>query len=148
MKTIIHTTDIATTREAAFEALTTVPGLSAWWTTKVTGHGGPEGRLSFTFAGDFNPVMKVIGFTAPARLEWECVDGAGQWRGNTFRFELEERGSGSRLRFRQEYAAELSDDDYGSYNYNWGYYLESLRQYLETGTGRPFSLTAASPAVP
>jgi hypothetical protein len=83
MKTIIHTADIARPREAVFGALTTVPALSAWWTTKVTGDAGPEGRLSFTFAGEFNPVMQVVGFAAPARLEWECVDGVEQWRDNT-----------------------------------------------------------------
>lgn len=143
MKTIIHAADIARPREAVFGALTTVPALSAWWTTKVTGDAGPEGRLNFTFAGDFNPVMQVVGFAAPARLEWECVDGVEQWRDNTFRFDLADRDGGTRLRFRQEYAAELSDDDYGSYNYNWGYYLESLRQYLETGTGRPYPISAA-----
>ena len=33
----------------------------------------------------------------------------------------------TRLRFTQDYAVELSDDDYGIYNFNWGYYLESLR---------------------
>ncbi len=145
MKTIIHTADIARPREAVFGTLTTVPALSAWWTTKVTGDAGPGGRLSFTFAGDFNPVMQVVGFGAPAQLEWECVDGVEQWSDNTFRFDLADRDGGTRLRFRQEYAAELSDDDYGSYNYNynWGYYLESLRQYLETGTGRPYPISAA-----
>ncbi len=143
MKIIIHTVNIARPRETVFGALTTVPALSAWWTTKVTGDAGPEGRLSFMFAGDFNPVMQVVGFAAPAQLEWECVDGVEQWQDNTFRFDLADRDGGTRLRFRQEYAAELSDDDYGSYNYNWGYYLESLRQYLETGTGRPYPISAA-----
>ena len=33
---------------------------------------------------------------------------------------------------------ELSDDAYGTYNFNWGYYLESLRLLGETGTGKPF----------
>ena len=27
---------------------------------------------------------------------------------------------------------------YGIYNFNWGCYLESLRLYCETGTGKPF----------
>jgi len=40
---------------------------------------------------------------------------------------------GDALRFWQEYARELSDDDYGVYNFNWGYYLESLRLLGETG---------------
>jgi hypothetical protein len=42
------------------------------------------------------------------------------------------------LRFWQHYATELSDDAYGTYNYNWGYYLESLRLLCESGTGHPF----------
>jgi hypothetical protein len=27
---------------------------------------------------------------------------------------------------------------HGIYNFNWGYYLESLRLLLTTGTGRPY----------
>jgi hypothetical protein len=44
----------------------------------------------------------------------------------------------TRLRFWQEYAVELADDYYGVYNFNWGYYLESLRLLCVTGTGKPF----------
>ena len=60
------------------------------------------------------------------------------WADNTFRFELEEKGTGTVVRFWQNYARELSDDAYGTYNFNWGYYLESLRLLGETGTGKPF----------
>jgi hypothetical protein len=44
----------------------------------------------------------------------------------------------TRLRFWQDYAVELDDDAYGIYNFNWGYYLESLRLYCTTGMGQPF----------
>lgn len=61
------------------------------------------------------------------------------WAVNTFRFELVELDDGRcRLRFDQFYAVELSDDDFGVYNVNWGYYLESLRLLCTTGTGKPF----------
>lgn len=33
---------------------------------------------------------------------------------------------------------ELDDDEYGIYNYNWGYYLQSLYELLTTGEGKPF----------
>ena len=138
MKTIIHVSQLATPPDTVFEALTTLPGLAAWWTTKVEGDAGPAGVIGFTFDGDFNPRMQVTHFDAPSMLVWTCVAGVEQWRDNTFRFWLEAHDVGTRLRFRQDYAGELSDDDYGSYNYNWGYYLESLRQYCETRTGRPF----------
>ena len=38
----------------------------------------------------------------------------------------------------RNYAVELDDDAYGIYNFNWGYYLESLRLYCTTGMGQPF----------
>jgi hypothetical protein len=44
----------------------------------------------------------------------------------------------TRLRFTQDYAVELSDDDYGTYNFTWGYYLESLRLLITTGVGKPY----------
>ena len=47
-------------------------------------------------------------------------------------------GSGTLLQFVQEYAQELSDETYGTYNFNWGYYLNSLKLLCETGEGTPF----------
>jgi predicted SnoaL-like aldol condensation-catalyzing enzyme/uncharacterized protein YndB with AHSA1/START domain len=148
MKTIIHVSDLSVPPERVFKALTTLGGLAAWWTTNVSGDAGPAGLIDFTFAGDFNPKLVVTSFDAPSRLSWRCIAGVGQWRENTFRFELQARDAGTRLRFRQDYASELSDDDYGSYNYHWGYYLESLRQYCETGAGKPFRASDSSPITP
>ena len=42
------------------------------------------------------------------------------------------------LQFVQQYARELSDETYGTYNFNWGHYLNSLKLLCETGTGTPF----------
>ena len=48
------------------------------------------------------------------------------------------------VRFWQGYARELSDDDYGTYNFNWRYYLESLRLFSNTGSGKPFQAGSAT----
>ena len=40
----------------------------------------------------------------------------------------------------QDYGRELDDEAYGRFNFNWGYYLQSLKEFSETGTGFPFSL--------
>ena len=114
---------MAAPREKVFQALTTIEGLAAWWTTKVDGDAGPDGVIDFTFGGDFNPDTKVTEFDSPAKIGWECVGGVEQWADNRFQFELAAQDGGTHLRFRQEYANELGDDDYGVYNYNWGYYL-------------------------
>jgi len=68
----------------------------------------------------------------------ECVAGHEPWTDNTFRFELEAKGGATFVRFWQHCARELSDDAYGTYNFNWGYYLDSLRLLCETGSGKPF----------
>jgi uncharacterized protein YndB with AHSA1/START domain len=140
MKTIHHVVDIAAPPATAWRALTESSGLAGWWSTDVRVGGATVGaRIDFTFAGDFNPVMEITRVEPQRALEWRCLDGHEPWKDNTFRFELAVLEDGrTRLRFWQDYAIELADDAYGTYNFNWGYYLESLRQRCETGAGRPF----------
>jgi uncharacterized protein YndB with AHSA1/START domain len=138
MKTIHHVFDTAAPRDKVFAALTTTEGLSGWWTTIVKAEAAVGAVVQFTFAGDFNPAMQVTALEPPALVCWECVGGHEPWAQNTFRFELEGKAGGTIVRFWQHYARELSDDAYGTYNFNWGYYLESLRVLSETGAGKPF----------
>jgi uncharacterized protein YndB with AHSA1/START domain len=139
MKTILHTCDVRSgTAEAVFRALTTERGLAGWWTTRVEAGTSVGGLIKFTFGATFNPVMEITAIDNSRSVEWKCVGGHDPWLDNRFRFEVEPRGDGAVLFFRQEYAQELSNEEYGRYNYNWGYYLESLRLLVETGTGKPY----------
>jgi uncharacterized protein YndB with AHSA1/START domain len=140
VKTIHHVVDIDAGRPAVWAALTTGTGLEGWWSPKVSvEEADSRPRVTFVFDGDFNPVMQVTGAEEARRLVWQCVAGHANWQDNTFTFELaalpDDR---TRLRFTQDYATELSDDDYGIYNFNWGYYLESLRLLVTTGAGQPY----------
>jgi uncharacterized protein YndB with AHSA1/START domain len=141
MKTIHHLVDIDASVTTVWSALSTRDRLAQWWSTRVTADDPALGtRIAFTFAGDFNPVMEIITFDRDASLEWRCVDGHEPWTNGTFRFLLASLENGrTRLRFWQDYAVELSDDLYGTYNFNWGYYLESLRLLCTTGAGKPFA---------
>jgi uncharacterized protein YndB with AHSA1/START domain len=140
MKTIHHVLDIDVDIPAVWAALTTSTGLAGWWSPRVNVEETDTGpRVSFVFDGDFNPVMEVTDVEEGRRLVWRCIGGHDNWQDNTFTFELAGLANGrTRLRFTQDYATELSDDDYGIYNFNWGYYLESLRLLLTTGTGQPY----------
>lgn len=139
LKTIHHVVEVPASAEEVFGAITTQDGLSGWWTTEVSAPGPVEGGvIDFTFAGEFNPNMVITAIVEPSLVEWKCADGHGPWQDNTFRFEIEDIGDGARLRFWQHYATELSDDAYGTYNYNWGYYLQSLYELLTTEQGKPF----------
>jgi len=59
--------------------------------------------VHFTFAGDFNPDMRVTALESPALVCWECVGGHEPWAQNTFRFEL----GGQRRRDDRPFPARL-----------------------------------------
>jgi uncharacterized protein YndB with AHSA1/START domain len=140
MKIIHHVIDVDAPGPAIWSAITEEQGLAGWWSTLVSAPTAEVGgRVEFTFADDFNPVMEIAKVEPGVELEWSCVSGHGPWNDNIFRFQLAPLDDGrTRLRFWQDYAVELSDDAYGIYNFNWGYYLESLRLLSTTGAGKPF----------
>jgi uncharacterized protein YndB with AHSA1/START domain len=142
VKTILHTVQIHASPARVYECLTTERGLGGWWTSQVSVESGQGGLIRFTFHGDFHPHMKQTRLERDRLVEWLCVAGHPNWSDNTFRFRLDGKESDTQLRFVQEYAQELSDDVYGTYNFNWGYYLNSLKQLAESGTGAPFRAPA------
>ncbi len=140
MKTIHHVVDIDTPAMNVWAALTDAHGLASWWSTKLNTRKAEVGaRLHWTFAGDFNPVMEITTLDESGELVWRCAAGHDPWKDSMFRFQFMGLEDGrTRLRFWQDYAVELDDDSYGIYNFNWGYYLESLRLFCTTGVGKPF----------
>lgn len=141
MKEIIHTVVIHAAPQAVHDALTTERGVTGWWTTRAALEEGEGGLIRFTFHGDFHPHMEQTR-VEPDLVEWTCVAGHDNWADNRFSFGLEGVGDDTRLMFRQHYAREMPDDVYGTYNYNWGYYLSSLKLLCETGAGTPFEVPA------
>jgi len=144
MKTILHTVDINSSPTQIFEAIGTQNGLAGWWSKKVSADIRIDGIVDFTFLEGFNPDMKITALEKPRLIAWKCVGGHEPWLDNTFNFEIQPRGKGSVLFFRQEYARELSDEEYGRYNFNWGFYLDSLRLLVETGRGKPYLAPTAT----
>ncbi|MDX1396020.1 MAG: SRPBCC domain-containing protein [Gemmatimonadota bacterium] len=143
MKTIIHTAHIHASPSDVYRALTTEKGVTGWWTTRASVEPGTGGLIRFTFHGDFHPHMEQTRLDEPENVEWTCVAGHDNWQDNRFSFALRERGGETSLRFTQRYAQELDDDIYGTYNFNWGYYLLSLKKLCEEGEGTPFEPPAA-----
>jgi uncharacterized protein YndB with AHSA1/START domain len=140
MKVIHHVVDIDAPADAIWAALTEQDRMAQWWSTKVDAPDAAVGtRVRWAFAGDFNPVMEITAADPPASLSWRCVGGHPPWQDSTLGFEVAPLDDGRhRLRFWQRCDVELADDDYGTYNFNWGYYLESLRLLCTEGSGRPF----------
>jgi uncharacterized protein YndB with AHSA1/START domain len=139
MKQIIHAVHIHAAPSEVYGAIATASGLRGWWSRRVDADERPGGIIRFTFGGDFHPEMKQAALEPGRRIEWVCVGGHANWQDNRFVFALEERKGETLLLFSQDYSRELSDEVYGTYNFNWGYYLNSLKKLCETGSGAPFT---------
>jgi uncharacterized protein YndB with AHSA1/START domain len=136
MVDILHRVGATTPPAKVFDALTTLDGLAAWWTTDTTGDAAPGGTIKFRFgeAGGFD--MKVLDQRPNERLEWEVTDGPAEWIGTHVSFDLKQEDGYTIVLFKHagwrepvEFMAHCST--------RWATYLMSLKQLVETGTGDP-----------
>jgi uncharacterized protein YndB with AHSA1/START domain len=123
--------------ESVFAAVSSVEGLSGWWTTDTSGSPEPGGELRFTFS-DGVAVMRVENRT-PALEQWTCLGHSGQpeWEHTTVTFQLTEVGpAATRLQFTHG-GLRPQLDCYDHCSAGWNYLMRSLASYAETGTGHP-----------
>jgi len=131
---IRHRVGIVADPQHVYDALTTIDGLAAWWTTDTTGD--PEDTIRFRFGevGGFD--MKVLDRTAASQVEWEVVDGPPEWIGTTVHFELAADDKWTIVRF--VHAGWREPVEFMSHcSTKWATFLMSLKAYVETGTGAP-----------
>ena len=116
-------------------ALTSIDGLSRWWTTDTTGEPGLGGTIQFRFPqGGFD--MEVIEITPGERVRWRVVDGPPEWIGTVVDWQLSRNEDYTIVNFTHagwaepvEFLAHCST--------KWAVYLLSLKALVETGTGAP-----------
>lgn len=133
---IKHLYHIDAPTSQVFEAISTIQGLANWWTTDTKGASAVNDVIEFYFNGS-GPKMKVIASDPNSKVIWECIDSPYGWTGHTLEFLLDENDGKTRIRFSHN-NWEGQDDSYAICSFTWGRYLESLRQYCQTGTGQAF----------
>ena len=134
---IQHLLHIAAPKNEVYQALSTIHGLKNWWTVQTQGNENLDGEIQFDFGEFSGPKMKVTTLIVGEQVQWECVADNHGWLGNTFTFTLDEKEGKTRIRFSHDGWAEQGNF-YASCNFTWGRYLESLRQYCQTGKGAAF----------
>lgn len=124
------------TPEAVYEKLATVEGLAGWWTTDTTGDAALGGKIHFQFGerGFFD--MEVVELEPERRVRWRVVDGPAEWIGTTITFDLAQDGDFTVVLFAHEGWAEPVEFMHHC-STKWGVFLMSLKEELETGSGRP-----------
>jgi uncharacterized protein YndB with AHSA1/START domain len=136
MVDILHKVGVkASTPGAVYKALTTLDGLSGWWTTQTGGNGNVGGVIEFRFgAGGID--MKVLELVPDKRVVWEVVAGPAEWLGTTVRFDVAQEGDWTLVRFKHQGWKEPVDFMHHC-STKWGVFLLSLKSLLETGKGAP-----------
>ncbi|MBV9899002.1 MAG: hypothetical protein JO020_33005 [Chloroflexi bacterium] len=64
------------------------------------------------------------------------MQGAPEWAGTTVSWDLTPVENGTRLRFAHHNYRSAAGS-FGEVTFNWAWYLISLKEFLETGQGRP-----------
>ena len=101
----------------------------------------PDGRIEFTFRtakGDVigRMTMEVRKSTAPNDVEWRCVDGPPEWIGTDITFRLTAVEGQTILLFGHRNWREAVEFT-AHCSMKWATFLLSLRQLVESGTGKP-----------
>ena len=134
IKLLMH---INSTKEKVFKALTESNELSEWYTTVVNGKFKLNQIISFEFVNFAKFKFKVIAIIQNESVYLEIVESEFDNVGHMMKYDLDENDGKTRVRYTYEGFDEM-DDSYANMNYSSAKYLESLRQYCQTGKGEAF----------
>jgi hypothetical protein len=136
MPDILHRVGIkSSSPDATCDALTTIEGLSGWWTQDTQGESDVGGVVRFRFgAGGFD--MKVLEIEPTKHVRWEVVDGPEEWIGTTVSWDLKQDGDYTVILFKHQGWKEPVEFMHHC-STKWAVYLLSLKSLLETGQGNP-----------
>src|SRR5579885_1384599 len=134
MPDIMHTLKIQAPPDRVYRAITTAEGVRSWWTRDVS-LDSAAGTGEFGFYGRRFVVKIVIDALEPeARVRWRVANAA--WPGDIVEFDVKPEAGHTRLAFAHRGFGE-ADQRYAGATTRWGVYLLSLKEYLETGKGKP-----------
>jgi uncharacterized protein YndB with AHSA1/START domain len=121
--------------EQVYDALTTIDGLTGWWTDDVNGGVEVGDVLEFRFPpGGFD--MEVIDRRPSERVAWKVVAGPEEWVGTTVDWQLRRDGDYTVVMFSHQGWKEPVEFMHHC-STKWATYLMSLKSLVETGKGAP-----------
>ncbi len=141
MVDIMHRIGIRAPAARVYEAVATAQGIAGWWTRNTTGTDAVGGHVNVRFLHEDGTEIGQMDFEMtrldPEReVRWRINSGPPEWIGTDVTFELAVDGDMTILRFGHrnwkepvEFMAHCS--------MKWAVFLMSLRDLVETGTGKP-----------
>ncbi|MQA67193.1 MAG: SRPBCC domain-containing protein [Alphaproteobacteria bacterium] len=138
MPDILHKVGIkSSSPNDAYKALTTLEGLSGWWTTDTKGASKVGGVIQFRFGDHGGFDMKVIELEPARRVLWQVVDGPQEWIGTNVAFDLRQDDDFTIVLFKHQ-GWKAPTESMHHCSTKWGTFLMSLKSLVETGKGAPY----------
>lgn len=133
---IKHHVGIRAPAHTVYQALTDVPKLAGWWTSDTRGASEVGRELEFWF-GKFRQAFQVTALEPDQRVRWQALDGGmSEWTGTEVSFELNEADGQTSVGFTHAGWADNAKF-YPHCSTKWAVFMLSLKDFVETGTGRP-----------
>jgi len=131
MPDILHRVGVNASPDRVFNALSSIQGLQHWWVGETTGETGLGGLIDFGFCK-----MKVLDSKPGSLVRWKCVAGPDEWVGTEVVFKLEWKDGQTFILFHHSNWKEAVEFMHHC-STKWATFLLSLRDWLESGQGRP-----------
>lgn len=139
---IIHEFEIKTTEEQAFNAFTTETGINGWWSgdCDIPNKVGEVLRVRFT---EHNVEMgfRIDELVPNEKAQWTCIENPNPaFMDTRIEFNIEKSKNGVFFKFNH---SNWDEQWNGQINYEqsvgtWQHFMNSLKSFLETGTGQPW----------
>ncbi len=137
MSEILHQLTIHATPARVYRAITDQKDLSHWWTQDCTVTPTLNTIAKFSFDhGNTVFRMKILKLIPGRGVVWHCLSGHKEWEGTQIHFDIKSDGKTVTLTFSHR-GWRSTNGIYARCNYDWARYLNSLRHYLDKGTGFP-----------
>ena len=138
MPEIVQLIKIRAARDKVYQAIATAEDIRNWWTRDVALDPRVGGIGEFGFNGHrFVIKVRIAELTRPDHVAWDDVSStSGGFDGTTISFDLKSDNGITSLLFAHR-GFKTGGSTTAAPTTTWGFYLFSLKRYLETGTGSP-----------
>jgi uncharacterized protein YndB with AHSA1/START domain len=134
---IWHEIHINASPKEVYDAVTDVKKLAHWWTTDTRGKSVVGEKLEFWFYGQMSAEMVVTALKVDELVQWRVTERSiPDWVNTEIEFKIFREDDQTFLHLRH---AKWREDAkmFPECSMHWAIYLLSLKEFVETGKGRP-----------
>ena len=135
MTDILHSIHVKADKGSVLNALDNIDGLSKWWTSTTEGNAAVGETIGFRFGEHVTEAR--VDEVSEARVAWTVERSNPDWDDTKITFDLVEDDGKTLVRFGHREWKE-ANPFLEHCSMKWATFLLSLRDFVESGKGRPF----------